>query len=659
MNIDGLAASALSVRALSMDAVEEAKSGHPGLPMGCAELGSLIYGELMKHNPDDPEWIDRDRFILSAGHGSLLLYSLLHLSGYDISLEDIKKFRQLGSKTPGHPEYKYTPGVETTTGPLGAGFSNAVGFAIAETMLAETFNTPKHSVIDHYTYSLAGDGCLMEGISSEAASLAGHLGLGKLIVFYDSNKISIEGNTSLAFTEDVAARFRGYNWQVLEGDAYDFEEMSKLALQAKEEKNKPSLIILSSIIGKGSPNKAGTHGIHGAPLGAEELKAAHEALGIPAEEMFFVHPAARSYFEEKHSLQRKRYEEWKRTFDAWSSENPELKKKWDTYFSDRGGLPAGIEWPEFQIGEGEATRKVSGAVLQKLAPFMPNLVGGSADLAPSNNTELKGLGHYSKTEHGGRNLHFGVREHAMGGIANGIALHGGLRVFSATFLVFSDYMRPTLRLAAMMKLPVVFIYTHDSVFIGKDGPTHQPIEHVASIRTIPGMTVLRPGDPQETVEAWKMAIENQSGPTALILSRQKLTTYEKADPNWPAAMRSGAYVVKDTEGTPDTVVLATGSEVGIALKAVELSSKKTRIISVADLHTFNEMDRKAREKLIPPSSRVIVAEPGSSSGWGVSASDRRDLSTPTRLAESGPGDEVAAHLGFTPEKLAALIDEKK
>jgi transketolase len=656
MNTEGLAASALSVRALSIDAVEKAKSGHPGLPMGCAELGSLLYGEILKHAPFAPEWIDRDRFVLSAGHGSMLLYSLLHLSGYDVSLEDLTRFRQVGSKTPGHPEYRYTPGVETTTGPLGAGFSNSVGLAIAETMLAETFNTEKHRIIDHYTYSLAGDGCMMEGISSEAASLAGHLGLGKLIVFYDSNKISIEGSTSLAFTEDVGARFRAYNWQVLEGDAYDFEGIQKLVHQAQAETNKPSLIILNSTIGKGSPNKAGSHEVHGAPLGADEIKASRKALGIPEDQDFFVHPEARNYFMQKQPLWRQQYEEWNESFTQWSSENPELRKKWDLYMSGKTTFPADMEWPVFKAGEGEATRKVSGAVLQKLAAVVPNLVGGSADLAPSNNTELKGCGHYGRGSRDGRNLHFGVREHGMGGIINGIALHGGLRVFGATFLVFSDYMRPAIRLAALMKLPVVFIFTHDSIFIGEDGPTHQPIEHTAALRAIPGLTVLRPGDPQETVEAWKMAMENNIGPTALILSRQKLLTYEKSDSNWQKEMRKGAYIVQDCEGSPEVVVLATGSEVGMALKAAAASERKTRVVSVADLRSFKRMDREDRKKLLPPSSRVIVAEAGTSFGWGLYVADQSDLFTIERFGESGPGNEVAAHLGYTAEKLAALID---
>ncbi|MGC9311172.1 MAG: transketolase [Sediminispirochaetaceae bacterium] len=667
MNTDGLTASALSVRALSMDAVQAANSGHPGLPMGCAEIGSLMYGEILKHAPHDPEWIDRDRFVLSAGHGSMLLYSLLHLSGYDLALDEIKKFRQIGSKCAGHPEYGLAPGVETTTGPLGAGFSNAVGMAIAETHLAEIFNTNQHTIIDHYTYALAGDGCLMEGISSEAASLAGHLGLGKLIVMYDSNSISIEGSTSLAFSENVAARFKAYGWQVLEGDAYNFQQMSQLIQKAQAETEKPSLIILTSIIGKGSPNKAGTHGVHGAPLGEEEVIASRRELGIPEEQAFFVHPEARNYFKQKQPLWRQQYVEWEETFKAWANANPDLKARWDTYM--KPGFPQDIDFPNFGPGDEEATRKVSGAVLQKLADALPNLVGGSADLAPSNNSELKNYGHYSREDRGGRNFHFGVREHAMGGITNGIALHGGLRPFAATFLVFSDYMRPAIRLAALMKLPVIYIFTHDSIYIGEDGPTHQPVEQLAALRAIPALTVLRPGDPEETVEAWKIAVENKAGPTALVLTRQKVTTYPKADPDWSRSMRKGAYLVKDCDGTPDVVLLATGSEIGMALEAAGKSGKRVRVISIADLNTFlnqdtgereadngeREADTGEREALIPSGSRVVVVEAGISAGWGTLVTDQKDLFTINRFGESGPGEDVAAQLGFTVERLVKTL----
>ena len=653
MNIDGLTASALSVRALSMDAVQKANSGHPGLPMGCAEIGSLLYGEILKHTPYAPEWIDRDRFVLSAGHGSMLLYSLLHLSGYDLPLEELKRFRQVGSKCPGHPEYGLTPGVETTTGPLGAGFSNAVGMAIAETYLADTFNTKQHTIIDHYTYSLAGDGCMMEGVTSEAASLAGHLGLGKLIVLYDSNSISIEGPTELAFTENVADRFKAYNWQVLEGDAYDFDQISSLIQQAQAETNKPSLIILKSIIGKGAPNKAGSADVHGAALGQDEVLAARKELGIPEDQDFFIDKKARDYFKQKQPLWRENYEEWRETFQTWANANPELKARWDSFMNMK--LPQGLSFPTFNPGDSEATRKVSGAVLQKLADAIPNLIGGSADLSPSNNSELKQYGHYSKTDRGGRNFHFGVREHAMGGITNGIALHGGLRPYAATFLVFSDYMRPAIRLASLMKLPVVYIFTHDSIFIGEDGPTHQPVEQLAALRAIPGLTVLRPADPEETVESWKLALENKDGPTALVLTRQKVTTFEKYDKDWRNSTRKGAYIVKDTPETPEIVIVATGSEVGMALEAAEKSKKSIRVISIIDLHTFLKQQESVREALLPSTSRVIVSEAGVATGWGILVRNREDLFTIDRFGESGPGKDVASHLGFTADELAKLL----
>ncbi|MFO7850001.1 MAG: transketolase [Spirochaetia bacterium] len=659
MNKKGLERSALSVRALSMDAVQKANSGHPGLPMGCAELGSLMYGEVLKHTPKDPDWIDRDRFVLSAGHGSMLLYSLLHLSGYNVSKEDIASFRSVGSKTPGHPEYGVTEGVETTTGPLGAGFSNAVGMAIAETMLAQQFNTSEHPIIDHHTYALAGDGCMMEGISSEAASLAGHLGLGKLVIIYDSNKISIEGSTELAFTEDVAARYRAYGWQTLSGDAYDFDGMAELIEQAKGETGKPTLITLTSTIGKGSPNKAGTHGVHGAPLGEDEVKAARREIGIPENEEFYIAPEALEYFKERSASWEKEYDRWNTMFTEWAAKNPELKKLWDSYFSkgkEDSEIPADADLPVYPEGENEATRKVSGAVLQKLAETVPNLVGGSADLAPSNNTALKGYGDYSKGDRGGRNLHFGVREHAMGGIVNGMTAHGGFRVFAGTFLVFSDYMRPALRLSSLMKLPVIFIFTHDSFYLGEDGPTHQPIEHLAGLRSIPGMKVLRPADPQETVEAWKMAMEHTEGPTSLVLTRQKLPVSAKADVNWKESIRSGAYTVHEPDGDPEVVILASGSEVTLSIEAAEKSRKNVRVVSVIDKGTFDRMDRKEMAHLIPAGVRTVVAEAGKSEDWGLYVDSKEDLFTLNRFGESGPGKEVAAHLGFTAEALAVLCD---
>ncbi|RLD32277.1 MAG: transketolase, partial [Bacteroidetes bacterium] len=552
MNLNGVKAAALSIRSLSMDQVQAANSGHPGLPMGCAELGAVLYGDVLKHNPKVPKWIDRDRFVLSAGHGSAFIYSLLHLSGYNLPIGELKRFRQMGSLTPGHPELNHTEGVETTTGPLGAGFSNAVGMAVAETFLADKFNTKDASVIDHFTYSLAGDGCMMEGLTSESASLAGHLGLGKLIVFYDSNKITIEGSTELAFTENVKMRYQAYNWQTLEGDMHNPEEIENLINQAKMETAKPTLIILNSIIGKGSPNREGTAGIHGAPLGEEEIALTRKNIGIPVEESFYIHPDAVKFFNEKKDTAVGEYTKWTDMFSNWSKNNPDLRKEWDLFFTDGIDL-SGVEWPEFKVGDSAATRKISGAAIKALSNSVPNIIGGSADLAPSNNTAMD-HGDYSITNRGGRTLHFGVREHAMGGIANGITLHGGLRTFCATFMVFADYMRPTIRLAALMNLPSIFIFTHDSVFVGEDGPTHQPVEHLASLRIIPNTTVLRPADAEETVESWKMAVENITGPTVLALTRQNLTVFAKDDSDWKSTIRKGAYIAADCSGKPDVVL---------------------------------------------------------------------------------------------------------
>jgi transketolase len=650
MDIEGLRSSALSVRALTMDAVQKANSGHPGLPMGLAELGSLLYGEVLKHTPEKPDWIDRDRFVLSAGHGSMFLYSLLHLSGYDISLDDLKQFRSVGSQTPGHPEYGVTEGVETTTGPLGQGFGNAVGMAAAERMLAEKFNTAAHPIIDHYTYVIASDGDIMEGVSAEAASLAGHLGLGKLIVFYDDNHISIEGDTELALSEDVEQRFRAYGWQTLSGDAYDIEGLQRLIEEARAEKDKPSLIRLSSVIGKGSPNKAGTHSVHGAALGEDEVLASRKELGIPEDQEFYIDPKAPAYFSARAQEWKKEYQRWSKTFQDWAEANPELKKEWDRWFAPTD--PAAVDFPSFEEGKKEATRKISGAVMQEIAKAVPNFIGGSADLAPSNNTLLKEAGDFARGSYGGRNLHFGVREHAMGSITNGIMLHGGLRPFTATFLIFSDYMRPPLRLAALMKLPTIHIFTHDSIFLGEDGPTHQPIEQLAGLRSVPGLTVLRPGDPEETVEAWKMALENNDGPTALVLTRQKVVQYPKADADWRSAARKGGYIVRDSKGEPDTVILATGSEVGMALEAAEKLSDSVRVVSVFDRATLEQQPEAEWRRLVPEQSRVVVAEAGSGAGWGLFVRSREDLFTLERFGESGPGSEVAEHLGFTAEKLA-------
>lgn len=645
---------ALSVRTLTIDAVQAANSGHPGMPMGMAELGALLYGEILKHNPSDATWPDRDRLILSAGHGSMFLYSLLHLSGYDLSLEEIKNFRQVGSRTPGHPEYGYTVGVETTTGPLGQGLSNAVGFAIAERMLAARFNTTDHGIVDHFTYSIAGDGCLMEGITSEASSLAGHLKLGKLIVFYDHNRISIEGSTELAFTEDVGKRYEAYGWQVLRGDAYDPDGIRELVAAARKETTKPSLLILSSTIGKGSPNKAGTHGVHGAALGDDEVALTKKQLGVDPKEMFYIDPAAREFFAARRKELRAEHERWTAIFDEWAAANPGLLSQWkETVEGGYTQILGDIGMPAYEPGSSVATRKASGAALQAAAKMLPHLVGGSADLAPSNNTAMPESGDFGPDTPEGRTLHFGVREHAMGAIANGMALHGGLRPFVATFLVFADYVRPAIRLAALMQTPVIYVLTHDSIFVGEDGPTHQPIEHLASLRAIPGLRVLRPADAEETNEAWLMALEHQ-GPTVLVLTRQGLPTLEKADAGWPRSMRSGAYLVRDAND-PEVVAIATGSEVSLALAAAEKSGRRVRVVSVPSVELFLASDAAYREKLLLAGVPVVSAEAGIAQGWSDLTGSRDRVFSIDRFGESGPGDEVAAHLGFTVDRLAELI----
>lgn len=652
MDKNGIKAASLSIRALSMDGVQAAKSGHPGLPMGCAELGAVLYGDVMKHYPHEPGWIDRDRFVLSAGHGSMLLYSLLYLSGYGLTIEDLKKFRQLGSLTPGHPEYGHTVGVETTTGPLGAGFSNAVGMAIAEEFLAARFNTPEYTIIDHFTYALSGDGCMMEGITSEAASLAGHLQLGKLIVFYDSNSITIEGNTSLAFSEDVEARFKAYGWHTQKGDMYDPQSIENMISKAKSENGKPSLIILTSVIGKGSPHKAGTAGVHGAPLGDEEIKATRINLGVPVDESFYVAPGTKEFFEAKMISGKKEYEQWLENFELWSKENPVLLKDWESFFKNPD--TSAISWPEYKIGDSIATRKASGAAIKAVSSIIGNLVGGSADLAPSNNTAMD-FGDFGSNNRNGRTFHFGVREHAMGGITNGIALHGGLVPFCATFLVFSDYMRPAMRLASLMKLPVIYVMTHDSVFVGEDGPTHQPIEHVTALRIIPGMIVLRPADAEETNAAWEIALNSRKNPTTLALTRQGLTVFPKADTNWRETIKKGAYIVKDTTGDPETIIVATGSEVGLALKAAELSPKKIRVVSMISRKIFLRQEKSFKSTILPQGVRTVVVEAGIRTGWeGIASSEDAILSIDT-FGISAPYRDVVNYFNFTPENLVKML----
>jgi len=651
---------ALSVRALAMDAIQKANSGHPGVVMGAAELGAILYGEILRHDPSCPKWPNRDRFVLSAGHGSMFLYSLLHLSGYaDMTLDAIKSFRQIGSPAAGHPEYGMAEGIEMTTGPLGQGLATAVGMAIAETMLAARFNTGSRKIVDHYTYVLAGDGCLQEGVTGEASSLAGHLGLGKLIVYYDSNKITIDGSTELSFTEDIQRRYEAYGWQVLSGSMYDFDGIAALTAKAKAETKKPSLIILSSVIGKGAPGKQNTADAHGAPLGMEELAAARKTLGIPGVPEanaaltldFYVADEARSYFKAKQGEWKKARENWFKEFEGWAGENPDKKKEWDAFHS---GAYNPAKLPEFAAGEKIATRAAGNKALAAIAGVNQNLVGGSADLKGPNAVSIPNALNYSASERGGRYIHFGVREFGMAAIANGISLHGGLRSFCATFMVFSDYLRPALRLSALMKQPVIYVLTHDSIFVGEDGPTHQPVEHLAVLRAIPNVRVLRPADAEETACAWAMAMERSEGPTVLALSRQNTTVFPKQDPDWKNTIRTGAYVVKEAGLSPDAVLIASGSELGMALEAAKLSGKQVQVVSMPSRELFESQAEALRNSIVPPGVRTIVCEAGIRQGWERWAKSEDILSIES-FGESGPGDKVAEHLGFTQAALVAMI----
>jgi transketolase len=651
MNTKALEKVALTIRALSIDAIQKANSGHPGLPMGAAELGAILYGELLRHDPTDPEWPDRDRFVLSAGHGSMFLYSLLFLSGYkDLTLEDLKTFRQVGSRAAGHPEYGRVAGIEMTTGPLGQGIATSAGMAIAETMLAARFNTAARKIVDHYTYAFVGDGCLEEGVSSEVSSLAGHLKLGKLIVFYDSNKITIDGSTELSFTEDTAKRYEAYGWQVLRGSMYNFEEIARLTKEAKAETTKPSIIILQSIIGKGSPHKQNTADIHGAPLGAEEVAATRTELGIPGD--FYIAPEAVSYFKERQAEWRKTREAWVAEFEEWSKENPARRAEWD-FFYGRKFAPATL--PTFTVGDKIATRSAGNKALGAIAAANANLVGGSADLRGPNAVGFSAPV-YNAAERGGRYLHFGIREFGMATISNGILLHGGLRAFCSTFMVFSDYLRPALRLSALMNLPVIYVFTHDSIFVGEDGPTHQPVEHIASFRIIPGMRVLRPADAEEAAEAWVMAMERLDGPTILALSRQNITVFAKEDPDWRHTIRTGAYIVKKAAEKPDVVVIATGSEVGIALDAAnKVSDKRVRVVSMISRELFEAQPSAIQEAIVPPDVRVITCEAGVKTGWERWAKPA-DILSLDRFGESGPAAKVGEYLGISADALAKLIE---
>lgn len=648
-----LDAISLSIRSLSIDAIEKAKSGHPGLPLGAAELASSLYAEILKHNPKNPHWLNRDRFVLSAGHGSMLLYSILHIAGYDVFIEDIKSFRQLGSKCQGHPEYGMADGVEMTTGPLGQGIATATGMAIAERMLASTFNTEKHKIVDHYTYALVGEGCLMEGISAESSSLAGSLGLNKLIVYYDANKISIDGSTDITFKEDVKKRYEAYGWNVLEGDMYSYYDIFNLTEKAHKS-TKPTLIILNSIIGYGAPTVQNNAKAHGAPLGQEGVKDAKIKLGLDVEKEFYVAKEAYDFFAKRQKELTKLEEDWKADFELWARENPDKKALFDFYFSSskREGIEAVLEKLNGKKYDAPiATRAASKDVLSELVKLFPNLVGGSADLTGPN---AVGVGLTPFTKEGGRYIHYGIREHAMAAITNGISLHGGLIPFCATFLVFADYLRPSLRLSALMKTKAIYIFTHDSIFVGEDGATHQPIELLASLRAIPNLLVLRPGDAEETLFAWKMAMLNKEGPSAIVLSRQALPIYEKQD--WSEALKTGFYIVKEAkDNKPSLTILATGSEVSLVLDALRLAKNgdEVRVVSVISKELF-EKDLEARKNLLV--GRIISVEAGLRQGWEGFVKDKKDNFSIEYFGTSAPAKDVAKYLGFTAESLAKVIE---
>jgi transketolase len=647
-----------TIRTLSMDAVQRANSGHPGTPMALAPLTYLIWTRHLRHNPSDPTWAGRDRFILSAGHASMLLYSMLHLTGYDLSLDDLKGFRQWESRTPGHPEYGLTPGVETTTGPLGQGFANGVGMAIAERHLAALYNRDGHETIDHFVYAICSDGDLMEGVASEAASLAGHLRLGKLIYFWDDNRITIEGDTDLAFSEDVEKRFDSYGWHTLRvEDGNDLDALDA-AIRAAQEDPRPSLISVRTVIGYGSPNKAGSEEAHGSPLGEDEVRLTKENLGWPTSEPFHVPDEAlrhmRRAAERGGELQRA----WEESFDAYRAAHPDAAAALESALQSR--LPDGwdAELPTFAATDKPiATRVASGQAINAIAKRVPWLIGGSADLAPSTNTLIRDSGSFSADAPEMRNLHFGVREHAMGSLLNGMALHGGVRPYGATFMIFSDYMRPPVRLAALMEQPTIYVFTHDSVGLGEDGPTHQPIEQLAALRAIPGLVDLRPADAAETVEAWRFAMEYREGPLFLALTRQAVPHLDR-DRLAPAReVRKGAYVLADAEGTLEVILIASGSEVAVALEArerLQADGVGARVVAMPSWALFARQSREYQESVLPDAVAARVAvEAASPMGWHRWVGHRGEVVGISHFGASAPAKEVFHQLGFSAENVAA------
>jgi transketolase len=644
-----------TIRILAAEGVQKANSGHPGMPMGMADVAAILWTEFLKHNPDDPKWIARDRFVLSAGHGSMLIYSMLHLSGYDVSMDDLKSFRQWGSRTAGHPEYGHLPGVETTTGPLGQGFGNGVGMAIASKMMEERFGKLFGG---NYIYAIAGDGCLMEGISSEAASIAGHLKLGNLIYFYDDNTITIEGHTDLTFSEDVEKRFLAYGWHVVRADAYDHDSIRKAIVAGQNEKEKPTLIITKSLIGCGSPHKSNTSEVHGSPLGKDELIATKQNLGWPVDKEFYVPEEVAKLFADRKSEMIKKYNNWKKEYDAWKNANSEKADQYEKYLSQ--WLPENLEEELLAAApkEPNATRTLSSKVIQKIAQIVPNVVGGSADLAPSTNTFMNGFEAIAPNKFGGKNFHFGIREHAMGAILNGIVLYGGFRAFGATFFVFSDYMRPTIRLAALMEIAPIYVFTHDSIFVGEDGPTHQPIEHLAVLRAIPNTTVIRPTDGVETAMAWSYALKNKKGPVALILTRQKIDAVEKEKDFTPKDVLKGAYIAQKENGNKlDLVITASGSELPVAASAKKILEKEfsIRVVSIPSKEIFEKQDEAYKNSVFPKDVPVVVIEAATMTGWGDLFRQKLLTIGMTQFGASAPYQTLAEKFGFTGASVAEKI----
>jgi len=657
-----------TIRTLAMDAVERASSGHPGTPMGCAEIGFHLFTRAMRYDPRNPDWIDRDRFVLSAGHASMLLYALLHLTGYELSLEEIRRFRQWGSATPGHPEYGHTPGVEVTTGPLGQGFGHGVGMALAAKMAGARFNTDDFAPITHRVFGIVSDGDVMEGVASEAASLAGHLGLGNLVYVYDDNRITIDGSTDLAFSEDVESRFRAYGWHTRRIDGHDLDRIAEAVDAAVAEEERPSLIVARTHIAHGSPGKQDTAEAHGAPLGEEEIRATKRALGWPEDASFLVPDEVREYFGERVAEIRRAHDAWQSSFEAWRGKHPERAALLDTFFERR--VPDDLEeqllaYEREHHADKEATRASCGKILQRAAELVPNLIGGSADLAGSTKTMVKGAdiigpgsGKTGDERFAGRSIHYGVREHAMGTIVNGMTLHRSFRPVAATFLIFSDYMRPSIRLAALMDVPSLFVFSHDSVFLGEDGPTHQPIEHLASLRAMPNLTVWRPADAVETTMVWAWCLRNDGGPCCFITSRQGVPALERGAEFDPRSVFRGAYVLADP-GAPDFVIVATGSEVHVAAGAAKIlagEGVRARVVSMPSVERFLAQDHAYREQVLPPGIPRVSVEAAATYGWERIVGDGLILGI-DRFGASAPTAVIAEKLGFTPEAVAESIRE--